>query len=83
MIDRLIEIGRCNGIEMNVEKNWGNDNLIATILNTDYDRSRATREYGIFQLFGEQDVHMKLNLGLTWQKQNLTVRRLFSPANWT
>jgi len=29
-----------------------------------------------------QDVHVKLNLGLPWQKLH-SVRRLFSPADWT
>jgi hypothetical protein len=29
-----------------------------------------------------QDVHVKLNAGLPWQKQHLTGRRHFSPANW-
>jgi hypothetical protein len=39
----------------------------------------------MFQLFGEtdnlQDVHVKLNTGLLWQKQHLTKRRFFSPEN--
>ena len=30
-----------------------------------------------------QDVHVKLNPGLIWQKQRSKGRRLFSPANWT
>jgi len=29
-----------------------------------------------------QDVIMKLNPGLPWQKQHSTRRRLFPPANW-
>jgi hypothetical protein len=33
MIDRLIEIGRCHGIEINIEETK------ATISNTNYDRS--------------------------------------------
>jgi len=28
-----------------------------------------------------QDLHVKLNAGLSWQKQHST--RLFSPAKWT
>ena len=39
MIHRLIEIGRCCGMEMNVEKNEGNENLKANIPITNYDRS--------------------------------------------
>jgi hypothetical protein len=29
-----------------------------------------------------QDVHMKLNPGLPWQKQHSSNRRLFPPENW-
>jgi len=29
-----------------------------------------------------QDVYMKLNPGLPWQKQHSINRRLFSPENW-
>jgi hypothetical protein len=51
MIDRLIKIARRYGMEMNVEQKYGNENLKATIPNTDYDRSKTTGECGIFQLF--------------------------------
>jgi hypothetical protein len=50
MIDGLIEIGRCHGMEVNV-KNLGNENLQATIPSADYDKS-TTGECGIFHLFG-------------------------------
>jgi hypothetical protein len=30
-----------------------------------------------------EGVHMKLNPELPWEKQHLTRRRIFSPANWT
>jgi hypothetical protein len=30
-----------------------------------------------------QDVHVKLNPGLIWQKQRSKGRRLFSLVNWT
>jgi hypothetical protein len=33
-------------------KNEGNENLKATIPNTDYDRLKVTGECGIFQIFG-------------------------------
>jgi hypothetical protein len=42
MIGRLSEIGRCYGMEMNVEKSYGNKNLEATIPSTDYDKSKTT-----------------------------------------
>jgi hypothetical protein len=30
-----------------------------------------------------EGVFVKLNPGLPWQKQHLTRRRIFLPANWT
>jgi hypothetical protein len=48
MIDRRIEIGRCCGLEMNVERNKGYKNVKGIIPITQYDKSERTREYGIF-----------------------------------
>ena len=48
MIDKLIEIGRCYGMEMNVEKNKSNENFKTTIASKNYDRPKTTRECGIF-----------------------------------
>ena len=48
MIDKLIEIGGCCGMEMNVEKNKSNENLKTTIPSKNYDRPKTTRECGIF-----------------------------------
>jgi len=48
MIDKLIETGRCYGMEMNVEKNKSNENFKTTILSKNYDRPKTTRECGIF-----------------------------------
>ena len=48
MIDKLIEIGRCYGLEMNVEKNKSNANFKTTIPSKNYDRPKTTRECGIF-----------------------------------
>jgi len=45
-IDKLIEIGRCYGMEMNVEKS--NGNFKTTIPSKNYDRPKTTRECGIF-----------------------------------
>ena len=43
MIDRLINIGTCYGMEKNLDK--------TTIPTTDYDRSKKTEVCGIFQPF--------------------------------
>jgi hypothetical protein len=48
MIDKLIEIGRCYGMEMNVKKNKINENFKTTIPSKSYDRPKTTRECGIF-----------------------------------
>ena len=48
MIDKLTEIGRCYGMEMNVEKNKSNENFKTTIPHNNYDRPKTTRECGIF-----------------------------------
>jgi hypothetical protein len=38
MIHRLIDIGRYYGMEINVEKNKGDENLRAAVLSVYYDR---------------------------------------------
>ena len=43
MIDKLIEIGRFYGMEMNVEKNKSNENFKTTIPSENYDRPKTTR----------------------------------------
>jgi hypothetical protein len=52
VIDRLIEIGRFYGIEMNMEETLGNENLKTTIFSSGYDSSKTTGECGKFQLLG-------------------------------
>ena len=48
MIDKLNEIGRCCGMEMNVEKNKSNENFKTTICSNNYDTSKTSGECGIF-----------------------------------
>ena len=48
MNDKLIETGRCYGMEINVEKNKSNEKFKTTILSKNYDRLITTRECGIF-----------------------------------
>jgi hypothetical protein len=56
MVDRLIEIGRRYGMEMNVEKTKVmRISRQLTIPNENYDRSETIGECGIFQLFGQHD----------------------------
>jgi len=48
MIDKVIEVGRCYGTEINVEKNKSSENFKTTIPSINYDRPKTTRECGIF-----------------------------------
>jgi hypothetical protein len=48
MIDKLIEIGRCYGMEMNVEKNKSNENFKTTNPSHNKDRSKTTGECEMF-----------------------------------
>ena len=47
MTDKLIEIGGCYGMEMNVEKK-SNENFKTTIPSKNYDRRKTTTECGLF-----------------------------------
>jgi len=53
-IDRLIEIERCCGLGW-VGSECGKNQGKATVRTADCDRSKATGECGIFQLFGYRD----------------------------
>ena len=48
IIDKLIEIGRRYGMEMNVERNKSNEKFKTTIPSSNYDRPKTTGECGIF-----------------------------------
>jgi len=48
MIDKLIEIGRSYGMEINVGKNKSNENFRTIIPSKNYDRLKTIRECGIF-----------------------------------
>src|SRR5215471_8261451 len=47
MIEKLIEIGRCYGMELNVEKNKSNENFKTTISSKKFRRPKTTGECGI------------------------------------
>ena len=48
MIDKLIEIVRCYGMEINVERNKSIENFKTTIPSKIYERPKASRECEIF-----------------------------------
>jgi hypothetical protein len=47
-IDRLIEIGRCYGLEIMWGEDKSNENLKTTISSKTYDRLKTAGEFGIF-----------------------------------
>jgi hypothetical protein len=72
-------------MEMNVAKKQGDVNLMVTIPNKDDARSKSTSECEMLNYFCNmitmiQEVHVKLNPRLPWNKQHST-GSLFSPAN--
>jgi hypothetical protein len=88
MLNKLIEIGKCYGMEMNVERT-----KVMSIskkpspLQIMRDQKQL-ENVECFNYLGsmrtnDEDVYVKLNPGLPWQTQLSTRRRLFSPANWT
>ena len=52
MIDKLIEIERCYGMEMNVEKNKSNENFKTTIPSKNYDRPKKLENMESFKYLG-------------------------------
>jgi hypothetical protein len=89
MVDRLIEIGRRCGMEMNVEK--------SKVMRISRQPSpmkimidkKQLKNVEYFNYLGSMITNEsrctceKLNPELPWHKQHSTRRRIFSPANWT
>ena len=48
MIDKLIEIGRCYGMEIMSGKKQNNENFKTTIASNNYERTKTTGECGMF-----------------------------------
>ena len=72
-------------MEMNVEKNKIIENFNKSIPSKNYDRPKTTSECGIWVACKQmtEDVLVKLNPGLLWQRLHLTRRGLFLLAHWT
>jgi ABC-type hemin transport system ATPase subunit len=51
MIDKLIEIGRCYGMEMNVEKNKSDENFKTIIPSKNYYRTKRTKECELLNMW--------------------------------
>jgi hypothetical protein len=88
MIDKLIEIGGCYGMEMNVEKFKSNENFKTSIPSKNYDRQKQLENVESFKYLGsiltnDGRCTVKLNVGLLWLKRHSTRRGLFLLAHWT
>ena len=88
MIDKLIEIGSCYGMEMNGEKTKvmrisRQPSPVTIMIDQKQLENVECFKYLGSLLTNVEDVHVKLNPGLPWQKLHSARRRLFLPANWT
>ena len=88
MIDKLTEVGRCYGMEMNVEKTKVMRISIQPSPVTIMIDQKQLENVECFKYLGSiltkmEDVSVKLNPELPWQKLRSTRRRLSLLANWT
>jgi hypothetical protein len=85
MINKLLQIGRCYGMEMNVEKTKvmrisRQPSPVKITIDQHQLENVKCFKYLCSMLTG---VLVKLNPGLPRQKLHLTRRRICLPANWT
>ena len=87
MIDKLTEIGRCYGMEMNVEKikvkriSRQPSPVPIMIDQKQLENVECFKYFGRLYSQIMEDVRVKLNPRLPWQKLRSTRRRFFLPAN--
>jgi len=51
MTDKLVDIGGCYGMEVNVEKNRSNENFKATIPSKNYETKNSYRMWNLFNIW--------------------------------
>jgi hypothetical protein len=89
MIDKLIEIGRCYGIEMNAEKTKVMRISIQTLPVKIIIDQKQLENVESFKYLGRilkqmmENVLVKLSAGLLWLNLHSTRRGLFLLAHWT
>ena len=88
MIDKLIEIGRCYGMEKNVKgtkvmRISRQPSPVTIMIDQKQLENMECFKYFGSILTNDGDVHVKLNPGLPLQKLRSRRRRLSLPANWT
>jgi hypothetical protein len=88
MFDRIIEIGRCYGMEMNVEKTEVKRiSRQPTPIKIMIDQKQLENVEYLYYLgnmiTNDERCNVKLNPELPWQMQHSARGKLFSPADWT
>ena len=88
MIDKLTEIVRCYGMEMNVEKTKvmkisRQPSPVKIMIDQKQLENVECFKYLGRILTNDGSVRVKLNTGLPWQKLRSIRRRFSLPANWT
>ena len=88
MMGGVTKTGRHYGMEMNVGKTKmmrisRQSSTIQTVIDHKHLENVEYLNNVSSMTTVMQDVHLRLNPGLPWQKQHSTRRRLFSQANWT
>jgi len=88
LIERLTEIGRYYGMEVNMSKTKAvrisrQPSPVQIMIDHKQPEKAEYFNYWVACYQMLHDVHVKLNPGLPRQKQHSTSRRLLSPANWT
>jgi hypothetical protein len=89
MIDRLTEIARRYGMEMNMEKKTKvmriSRQLYPIKIMIDQNQLENGEYFNYLGSIITNDARCtrEINPELLWQKQHLTRRRIFSPSNWT
>jgi hypothetical protein len=85
MTDKVIEIGRCYGMEMNVEKTkvMRISRTFPVKITIDQKQLENVESFKYLGSMLTNDEMVKLNLGLLWQKLHSTRRGFFLLAHWT
>ena len=87
MIDKLIEVGGCYGMEINVEKAKvmrisRQTSPVTIMMNQTQLESVECFKYLGSMLTNDGRCTCENNVGLPWQKLHLIIRRIFLPVHW-
>ena len=88
MIDKLTEIGRCYGMEMNVDKNKSNENFKTTIPSNNYDRPKKLENVEYLKYLGsiltnDGRFTREIKFRIAMAKATFNKKKTSLPVNWT